>query len=69
MPQTWHHPRGEKLRGAKVDNIVVQGYDKEKPHIPTKGIRSTLYKPILDIVEFDVKDLANKTSISNCIKF
>ena len=42
MPQTWHHPRGEKLRGAKVDDIVVQGYDKEKPHIPTKGIRSTL---------------------------
>ena len=37
MPQTWHHPRGEKLRGAKVDDIVVQGYDKEKPHIPIKA--------------------------------
>ena len=35
MPQTWHHHPGEKLRGAKVDDIGVQGYDKENPHRPT----------------------------------
>ena len=36
MPQTWRHPQGEKLRGAKIDDIAVQGYDKKKhPHRPT----------------------------------
>jgi hypothetical protein len=31
MPQTLHFPRGEKLQGEKVDNIVVQGYDRNDP--------------------------------------
>jgi len=61
LPQTWHHPRGEKLRGTKVDDIVVQGYDKENPHRPTKGIRTTLCNPIPDNADFDVEDLASKT--------
>jgi hypothetical protein len=30
LPQTWHIPRGPKLHGDKADNIVVQGYDREK---------------------------------------
>jgi hypothetical protein len=29
-----------------VENIVVQGYDRENPQRATKGIKSTLYNPI-----------------------
>ena len=54
MPQTWHFPRGEKLQGDKVDNIVVQGYDRNDPQRATKGIKSTLYNPICGEEELDV---------------
>lgn len=54
LPQTWHVPRGEKLQGEKVDNIVVQGYDRNNPQRATKGIKSTLYNPICGEEELDV---------------
>lgn len=45
LPQTWHVPRGEKLKGDRVDNLVIQGYDRQDPQRATQGIRSTLYNP------------------------
>ncbi|XP_069109084.1 uncharacterized protein [Argopecten irradians] len=46
LPQAWHIPRGEKLHGSKADDVVVYGYDRENPHRPTRGIKSTLYNPL-----------------------
>ena len=69
LPQTWYQPRGEKLRGTKVDDIVVQGYDTENHHRPTKGIRTSLYNPIPDNADFDIEDLASKTIGLNILFF
>ncbi|XP_046577620.1 uncharacterized protein LOC124285440 [Haliotis rubra] len=46
LPQTWHLPRGEKIKGAQSDNIVVQGYDTDNPTRITKGVQSNLYNPL-----------------------
>lgn len=44
--QTWHIPREIQLRGDKVDNIEVQGYDRSNPNRETKVIKSTLYNSL-----------------------
>lgn len=52
IPQTWHKPRGEKLKGDEVQNLTFVGYSKK--HVPGSsqtgekkaGIKSTLYNPI-----------------------
>ena len=49
LPQTWHRPRGEKIRGEEVQNLTFQGYSKKQlPGNDEKrdGIKSTLYNPI-----------------------
>lgn len=46
LPQTWHIPRGEKLKSSKVEDVVVRGYDQQNPSRQTKGIKSTLTNPI-----------------------
>ncbi|KAK3099804.1 hypothetical protein FSP39_010007 [Pinctada imbricata] len=60
-PQTWHEPRGEKLHAAKVDNIVVQGYDRQNPQRATKGIKSTMYQPMSKGVDLNIDALLSKT--------
>ncbi|CAC5392186.1 unnamed protein product [Mytilus coruscus] len=45
LPQTWHIPRGEKLKGSQVDDIVVCGYNSKSPYRQPRGLRSTLYNP------------------------
>lgn len=40
ISQTWHIPREIQLRGDKVDNIEVQGYDRSNPNRETKDIKS-----------------------------
>ena len=46
MAQTWHLPRGEKLGGSTVDDVVLIGYNPQSPYRQPKGIRSTLYNPL-----------------------
>ena len=65
MPQTWHFPRGEKLQGEKVDNIVVQGYDRNDPQKATKGIKSTLFNPICGEEELDVDSFLHEIKDMN----
>ncbi|XP_048749370.2 uncharacterized protein LOC125661419 [Ostrea edulis] len=67
LPQTWHVPRGEKLQGEKVDNIVVQGYDRNNPQRATKGIKSTLYNPICGEEELDVNGFLDEIKDLNII--
>ncbi|XP_048257436.1 uncharacterized protein LOC124116966 [Haliotis rufescens] len=45
LPQTWHIPRGDKIRGMSVQEVEVVGYkrDSDEQHKPVK---STLYNPI-----------------------
>ncbi|XP_076070586.1 uncharacterized protein LOC143042205 [Mytilus galloprovincialis] len=45
LPQTWHIPRGEKLKGSPVDDVVVCGYNSKSPYRQPRGLRSTLYNP------------------------
>ncbi|CAC5395493.1 unnamed protein product [Mytilus coruscus] len=45
LPQTWHIPRGEKLKGSQVDDVVVCGYNSKSPYRQPCGLRSTLYNP------------------------
>ncbi|KAJ8299129.1 hypothetical protein KUTeg_023189 [Tegillarca granosa] len=48
QPQTWHTPRGEKIRGKVVQEIEVSSYhnsDNEREIAP-KAIKSTLYNPV-----------------------
>ncbi|XP_063425626.1 uncharacterized protein LOC134709388 [Mytilus trossulus] len=40
LPQTWHIPRGEKLKGSQVDDC---GYNSKSPYRQPRGLRSTLY--------------------------
>lgn len=57
IPQTWHKPRSDKIKGPKVDDIVVQGYDRENLHRPTKDICSTLYNALPENGQLDAKSL------------
>ncbi|CAC5359642.1 unnamed protein product [Mytilus coruscus] len=45
LPQTWPIPRGEKLKGSQVDDVVVCGYNSKSPYRQPHGLRSTLYYP------------------------
>lgn len=45
LPQTWQIPRGEKLKGSQVDDVVVCGYNSKSPYRQPRGLRSTLYNP------------------------
>ena len=65
VPQTWHQPLGEKLHRSKLDDIVVQGYDKENHNRQTKGIWSTLYNPIPKEGNFDLNNLVAETQNLN----
>ncbi|CAC5365756.1 unnamed protein product [Mytilus coruscus] len=38
-------PRGEKLKGSQVDDVVVCGYNSKSPYRQPRGLRSTLYNP------------------------
>ncbi|CAC5419265.1 unnamed protein product [Mytilus coruscus] len=44
-PQTWHIPRGEKLKGSQVNDVVVCDYNSKSPYRQPCGLRSTLYNP------------------------
>lgn len=67
LPQTWHVPRGDKLQGSAVDNVVLCGYSPKDPTKQPRGLRSTLYNPIKG--EFpEVHDLCDAFSnIDNSI--
>ena len=48
QPQTWHAPRGEKLRGIAVQDVEVRGYSRSTPvsdGVP-RSVKSTLYNPV-----------------------
>ena len=48
QPQTWHTPRGEKIRGKEVQDMEVsrhRKYDGDRETAP-RTVRSTLYNPI-----------------------
>jgi hypothetical protein len=51
----------------KVDNIVVQGYDRNDPQRATKGIKSTLYNPVCGEEEFDVDSFLNEIRDMNIL--
>ncbi|XP_062578059.1 uncharacterized protein LOC134239948 [Saccostrea cucullata] len=67
LPQTWHVPRGEKLRGEKTDNLTIRGYDKENPLRRTKGIKSTLYNPVSKNESVDINTLLDKMADTNIL--
>ncbi|VDI58609.1 Hypothetical predicted protein [Mytilus galloprovincialis] len=46
LPQSWHMPRGEKVKGNTADDVIVVGYDTQSPYRQPRGLRSTLYNPI-----------------------
>ncbi|CAG2195245.1 unnamed protein product [Mytilus edulis] len=46
LPQSWHMPRGEKVKGNTADDVIVVGYDTKSPYRQPRGLRSTLYNPI-----------------------
>ncbi|KXJ17593.1 hypothetical protein AC249_AIPGENE24412 [Exaiptasia diaphana] len=46
MPQTWHIPRGPKIKGTEVSNLSARGYSRLTPLQEAKPIKSTLYNPI-----------------------
>ncbi|KAJ8307894.1 hypothetical protein KUTeg_014541 [Tegillarca granosa] len=63
QPQTWHTPRGEKIRGKVVQEIEVSSYhnsDNEREIAP-KAIKSTLYNPVRG-EEVDWKSKYEKSS-------
>ena len=48
QPQTWHAPRGDKLRGIPFKDIEVRGFSRPTP-VPegmSWSVKSTLYNPI-----------------------
>ena len=48
QPQTWHMPRGDKIRGKEVQDLEVSGYrksDLDRESAP-RTVKSTLYNPI-----------------------
>ncbi|CAC5426122.1 unnamed protein product [Mytilus coruscus] len=46
LPQSWHMPRGEKVKGNTADDVIVLGYDTKSPYRQPQGLRSTLYNPM-----------------------
>ena len=48
LPQTWHKPRGDKMRPVEVQNVIAQGYNKRRDPMeaPKRALRSTLYNPL-----------------------
>ena len=47
QPQTWHTPRGEKIRGKSVQDLEVSSYkyNTERETVP-RTVKSTLYNPV-----------------------
>lgn len=46
QPQTWHIPRGEKIRGKAVQTVEVRGYKRKSEDYEPRAIKSTLYNPL-----------------------
>ncbi|CAC5419575.1 DHRS11 [Mytilus coruscus] len=46
LPQSWHMPRGEKVKGNTADDVIVVGYNTKSPYRQPRGLRSTFYNPI-----------------------
>lgn len=48
QPQTWHMPRGERVSGTEVQDIVAHGYNKRRGPMeePQRAVKSTLYNPL-----------------------
>lgn len=58
LPQTWHIPRGEKIKGKAVQDLVCQGYNKRRNPMeaPKRQVTSTLYNPVRTDMP-DMRDL------------
>ena len=48
LPQTWHQPRGKKVSGQEVQDVVSHGYNKRRGPLetPKRSLQSTLYNPV-----------------------
>jgi hypothetical protein len=48
LPQTWHKPRGEKIKAMSVQELSVVGYTKPKSNMQDdrKAVTSTLSNPV-----------------------
>jgi hypothetical protein len=72
LPQTWHTPRGSKIRGIEVGQVSVHGYNRIDPKKETKSINSTLYNPVreqlppVDDLLDDIQSVFPRSMILTC---
>ncbi len=64
LPQTWHIPRGDRIRGMEVQEVQVVGYGNRQSdrHQP---IKSTLYNPIRTMFPESFDTFFEKLRVTN----
>ena len=75
-PQTWHRPRGDKIKGQEIQSLEVGSYKKRKvmtdseKESSSKFLKSTLYNPLRGM-QFDFNKLTEdmRKEYPNCMMF